>query len=219
MTRRPGVSLTELMIALGIFSVLMATTLGFYRRQGQAFTSGNERMTLLQNLRYGVTALEQNLRTAGIGVPTKQPVIVYAGERVIAFNANYASNDANDLFAVYPDAELPNTLVSALTPPRKFTIPLSSFVYPDSAYSEGAGNSPAETIIFFFALDSTTARLDDFTLYRQVNDGTPEIIARNLVETDDRPFFQYYLLFDNGPGVSPVTEVPASYVPSPSAMI
>lgn len=212
MTRRPGVSLTELMIALGIFSVLMATSLGFYRRQGQAFTAGNERMTLMQNLRYGVNALEQNLRTAGIGVPSSQPVLVHAGERVVAFNANYASNMADDLFAVYPGSGVPDDAVSALTPGRQITIPLSTFTYPDSAYSEGAGNSPAETIIFFFALDSTTARLDDFVLYRQVNDRAPELIARNLVETD-RPFFTYYLLDDNGPGNSPVSEVPASYVP------
>ncbi|MDX1676063.1 MAG: prepilin-type N-terminal cleavage/methylation domain-containing protein, partial [Longimicrobiales bacterium] len=143
---RPGVTLVELVVALGIFSVLLATTLSFYRQQGEAFTEGNERMTVMQNLRYGENAVEQNVRTAGIGVPSKQPVVVYAGEDVIAFNADYATNLANDFFAAFYDPWLPNSAVSAVTPSRAFTIPGTTFVYPDSAYFQGSTNSPAETI-------------------------------------------------------------------------
>ena len=211
MTRRPGVSLTELIIALGIFSVLLVTTLGFYRQQGKAFTSGNQRMTLMQNLRYGINALEQNLRTAGIGVPAKQPVVVYAGERVFSFNADYATNRPGDLFAVYKDTTLANLSVSSLTPSRRITLPGTGFAYPDSAYYEGAGLSQAETITFFFALDASTSRMDDYILYRQVNDGSPEVIARSLLQAD-RPFFTYSVLHEDGEG-SPVTEVPLAYLP------
>ena len=212
MTRRAGFSLAELIIALGMFSALLVSSLGFYRQQARAFNSGNERMTLMQNLRYGVDALEQNLRTAGVGVPVRQPVLVYAGDRVFAFNANYAANTQDDLFAVYHEDELATSAVNALTPSRKITLPGTSFAYPDSAYTDGGGNSQAETITFFFALDNTTARLNDYALFRQVNDGTAEIIARHLLATD-RPFFTYYLVEPDGGG-SPVSEVPAAYVPA-----
>ncbi|HUE76756.1 MAG TPA: prepilin-type N-terminal cleavage/methylation domain-containing protein [Longimicrobiales bacterium] len=212
MTRRSGVSLVELMVALGLFTVLMAASLGFYRQQGKAFNEGNQRMTLMQNLRYGVHALEQNLRTAGIGVPAEQPVLVYAGTRTVAFNADYATRDANDFFAVYHEPELPASAASAVEPTRKFTIPGTSFTYPDSAYFAGGGNSPAETITFSFALDTTTARLDDFVLYRQVNDGAPEIIARHLLQTD-REFLTYYVVEEGSAG-SPITEIPTSNLPT-----
>jgi prepilin-type N-terminal cleavage/methylation domain-containing protein len=210
-TGRPGVTLVELMVALGLFSILLATTLNFYRHQGVAFTDGNSRMTVMQNLRYGVNALEQNLRTAGVGVPAKQPVLVYAGKDVIAFNADYGTNLANDFFAVYYDPRLPNGAVSALDPSRKFTLPRTTFTYPDSAYFLGSGNSPAETIIFYFEPDTTTARTDDYVLYRQVNDQKPETVARRLLKTS-RDFFTYYVLDDTRSG-SPVVEVPSSYLP------
>lgn len=211
MRSRPGVSLTELIVALGIFSVLMATSLGFYRQQGRAFTSGNERMTVMQNLRYGISSIEQHLRTTGINVPTKQPVVVYAGENVFSFNADYASNLASDVFAVYRTPGLPASAVSAVTKARRFTIPGTSFAYPDTAYSDGAGNSAAETLTFFFASDSSTSRLDDFILYRQVNDGNAEIIARQLLRAG-RPFFTYYTVIGEGPE-GQVTELPSSSLP------
>ncbi len=209
--RRPGVSLVELMVALGLFSILLTITLGFYRQQASAFTAGNSRMMVMQNLRYGVNTIDQNLRTAGVGVPSKQPVLVYADRDVIAFNADYATNLANDVFAVYYDRQLPGGAVSALTPSRRFTLPGTSFTYPDSAYYLGSGNSPAETIIFYFEPDTTTTRGDDYVLYRQVNDLEPETVARQLLKTD-RDFFTYYVLDDTQAG-SPVVEVPSSYLP------
>lgn len=210
-TRRPGVTLVELMIALGLFSILLTTTMSFYRQQGSAFTAGNSRMAVMQNLRYGINAIEQNLRTAGVGVPSKQPVLVYAGHDVIAFNADYGTNIENDVFAVYFDPRLPSAAVSALSPARKITIPRTTFAYPDSAYYLGSGNSPAETIIFFFEPDTTTTRTDDYVLYRQVNDQAPETVARRLLKTD-RDFFTYYILDETRTG-SPVVEAPSSYVP------
>ena len=168
-------------------------------------------MALMQNLRYGVSTLEQNLRTAGIGVAAKQPVVVYASDRVVSFNADYATNRTGDVFAVYHDPGAPDAEVFGLTKERRFTIPGSSFAYPDSTYTDGGGTTPAETITFYFALDNTTVRMDDYALYRQVNDRTAEVIARGLLQTD-RPFFTYYTLQESGNG-SPVTEVPLSYLP------
>ena len=212
-TRRPGVTLVELIVALSIFSVLLATTLGFYRRQGEAFTEGNERMTVMQNLRYGVNAVEQNIRTAGTGVPAEQPVIVYADDDVVAFNADYATNRANDFFAVFYDFRLPDDAVSAVTPGRAFTIPHSAFTYPDSAYYQGSGNSPAETITLYFETDTSTTRTDDYILFRKVNDLEPDVVARRLLRTD-QPFFTFYKVAASGTdpirALSP-TELPAAH--------
>lgn len=212
MKQRAGVTLVELIVALSLFSVLLATTLGFYRQQGKAFTEGNDRMTVMQNLRYGINAVEQNVRTAGIGVPVSQPVIVYAGEDVVAFNADYATNLANDFTAVFYDPRLPGAAVSAVGPDRAFTIPLTGFVYPDSAYFVGSGNSPAETITLYFEPDTTTARSDDHVLYRQVNDQPPDVVARRLIRADE-PFFTYYRVASGGTPVQPLStaQLPAAH--------
>lgn len=210
-TDRAGVTLVELIVALSIFSVLLATTLGFYRQHGEAFTEGNDRMTVMQNLRYGVNAVEQNVRTAGIGVPPRQPVIVYADDDVMAFNADYAANLANDLTAVFHDPRLPAAAVSALTPSRSITIPLSGFEYPDSAYFAGSANSPAETIIFFFRPDTGTARVDDYILYRQVNDLAPDVVARRLLAAGE-PFFTYYQVTSSGTWpIEPIATTPVAH--------
>ncbi|MFO7894347.1 MAG: prepilin-type N-terminal cleavage/methylation domain-containing protein [Longimicrobiales bacterium] len=212
MTARPGVTLVELIVALAIFSVLLATTLAFYKRQGDAFTEGNDRMAVMQNLRYGVNTVEQNLRTAGIGVPSKQPVIVYADDNVVAFNADYATNLANDFFAVFYDHRLPDAAVSAVTPTRAFTIPLSSFTYPDSAYYQGSSNSPAETITLYFEPDTSTTRTDDYVLYRKVNDLEADVVARRLLATD-RPFFTYYRISTGGTG-DPIVALSGADLPA-----
>jgi hypothetical protein len=192
MTRRDGTSLVELTVSLTLFSVLLVTSLSFYHEQGDAFTEGNDRMTVMQNLRYVVNTVEQNVRAAGVGVPTAQPVLVYAGPDVLAFNADYATNRDNDFFAVYYDRMLPDVEASALDPTRRITIPHSHFAYPDSAFTAGGGNSPAETIILFFEPDSTTSRSDDYVLYRQVN---------------DQPV-------DESAAGTPIEEVPSSLLPA-----
>ncbi len=182
MRHRSGVTLIELMVALALFSVLLTTTLAFYQRQGDAFTEGNDRMAVMQNLRYAVNDVEQSLRTAGVGVPTEQPVIVYADADVVAFNADYATNRTNDFFAVFQDPALPDAAVGAVGPDRAFTIPRSGFTYPATAYFAGSGNSPAETIVLYFAPDTTTPRTDDYALYRQVNGLEPDVVADTAAE-------------------------------------
>jgi type II secretory pathway pseudopilin PulG len=204
-------SLIELTVALALFSIILAGTLGFYRQQGRAFVYGNERSTVMQNLRYATNTLEQQLRTAGIGVPMAQPVIVYAGPDVVAFNADYASNLANDFFAVYVDVRYPAQAVSALTHSRRITIPRTTFQYPDTSYFAGSGNSPAETIIFFFAPDSAMGHPDTYALYRQVNDLPPEVVARHLLATE-QPFFSYYTVNEVTTG-SPIQRIADTRLP------
>ena len=46
-------------------------------------------------------------------------------------------------------------------------------------------------LIFYFQLDASTPRGDDYALYRKVNAGTAELVARNLLAPVGRPFFRY----------------------------
>jgi prepilin-type N-terminal cleavage/methylation domain-containing protein len=196
--RRPtderGLTLIEMLVALVVFSVVLAGALAFLRAQGRAFSLGSQRVAMLQNGRFAVDLLEKDLRTAGAGAPDIQPSLIYLGASVLAFNANYLTNTPGDVFAVYynPDAATGSTM--AMTKAERTTLPLTSFAYPDTAYLEGGINSNAETITFWFVSDSTTARVDDFVLYRQVNNLTPELVSRNLLQTTGVPFFQYYWL-------------------------
>jgi prepilin-type N-terminal cleavage/methylation domain-containing protein len=188
-----GLTLIEMLIALTVFSVVLAGALAFLRAQGRSFTLGSQRSAMLQNSRFAFGELEKDLRTAGAGAPDIQPAMIYAGANVVAFNANYVTRTPGDVFAVYYDPDVPIGAADAVRTTDRFTIPTTSVAYPDSNYLQGGLiNSPAETITFFFALDSTTSRPDDYVLWRQVNNTAPEVVARNILQTGAVPFFQYY---------------------------
>lgn len=188
---RRGMSLVELLVSLLLFSIVLTVALSALSAESRAFIAGSQRMNVLQNHRYAANVLEKDLRTVGVGVPSAQPYLIFASENAIAFNADYTTNDPANIFAVYIDPTAPDELVNALTPTRQIEMPGSTFRYPSTSYSDGIGNSPAETILFFFEPDTTTARTDDYVLYRQVNDAAPEVVARNLLRNDDLPFFEY----------------------------
>lgn len=188
-----GLTLIEMLIALTVFSVVLAGALAFLRAQGRSFTLGSQRSSMLQNSRFAFDELEKDLRTAGSGTPDIQPAMIYADANVVAFNANYATRTPGDVFAVYYEPDVPIGAVDAARMADRFTIPTTTVAYPDTDYLQGGLiNSPAETITFFFAPDSTTSRSDDYILYRQVNNQAPELVARNLLETGGVPFFLYY---------------------------
>lgn len=181
----------ELIVAMMIMGFLVTSVLSFVRQQEMAFGFGTGRMSALQTYRFAADLLERNVRTAGTGTVQGQPFLVYADSVTIAFNADYASNDPADVFAVYRDLAASDAEVGALTRARRYTLPQTAFAYPDSSYRDGGVTSPAETIIFYFAPDATTPRTDDFVLYRRVNDLAPEVVARNLLRDERRPFLRY----------------------------
>jgi prepilin-type N-terminal cleavage/methylation domain-containing protein len=193
---RAGMTLIEMLVALTVFSVVIAGAFSFLRSQSRGFSLGSERAAVLQNLQYSAHTLEVDLRTLGSNVPDGQPFLVYAGENVVAFNADYTTNIANDPWAVYYDRDAPTPAVTALTQAQRITIPTTGVQYPDTSYRASGGtlNSPAETVIFYFTSDSTTTRADDFVLFRKVNGLTPEVVARNLLRTSGQPFFKYFQL-------------------------
>ena len=209
-----GMTLIEMLVALAVFSVVMAGAFAVLRSESRGMRLGAERADALQNVRFTANLLELDLRTLGSNVPDEQPFLIYAGSDVVAFNADYTTN-VDDPYAVYYDPDAPTGSVTALTADRAFTLPNTAFSYPDTSYvaTGGGSNSPAETIIFFFTLDSSTARTDDYALFRQVNTDEPELVGRDILQTPGAPFFQYYRV--QAPQSAPpyIEEVPDSALP------
>ena len=205
-------TLIELMVSLTIFAVVISTSVAFMARQNTAFQDSIKRLVALRNLRYAATTMSQDLETLGTNVPDGQPALYYADEDAVAFSADYVTNIANDPFAVFYDPDAPSGQVQA--PGSGFSIPNSGVAFPDTVYESVPGvRSPAEVLIFFVAADTSTARPDDFILFRQVNANDPEPVARNLLRQGTNPFFSYLRLADDGTGAMALVEMADSLIP------
>lgn len=197
---RAGATLLELLVALTLLGVVVGGAMSFLRQQSNSVALGNDEMKALQNARFALSLLQTDLRTAGSGVASGQPPLVYADSDVVVFNVNYLDKEAYSATAtvsapLYVEEDAPEGAVSSLSPLAKLAIPGTSLSYPQVQYMEGGAASLAETLVFFFARDSSTARPDDYVLFRQVNRTSPEVVARDLIRTveGDRllPFFEF----------------------------
>ncbi len=217
MIDRRGMTLPEMMVALLIFTIAMGGALSFLGSQQRAFQQGSDALAMTQNLGFGLTALAQEIRTAGANVPPSQPSIVYAGTNSFSFNADLTTNVANDPFATYYDPDAPTGQVTALRLTNQITVPGSSpnRTWPLVDYVQVDGTaSNAETISFWFALDTETTRGDDYRLMRQVNDGTAQLLARNILSpTASAPFFSYRYLLAPVTGRQTLQPVPSGWMP------
>lgn len=195
MRDRRGMTLIEMMVALVVFGMALTAATAFLRSQSTALRKGVTDMNLTENLSYGASQLSQDIRMAGANVVSGQPAVVYADSVVFAFNADLVSNVSGDLSAVYVDPDAPSGQVTAFRAASAITLPRTSTTYPATDYKSSSGViSPAETIIYYFAPDSGTARTDDYILYRQVNNGTAAVVSRNILHWTGQPFFQYQYL-------------------------
>ena len=211
---RPGFTLLELIVSMIVLSIVIGTTLSFMSAQRNAFGTGAARAEVLRNLHHAVSMLERDLRTTGTNLARGQPFIVYGDDDVIAVNADYASNLADDPAAVYYDPDAPNEVVAALTAATPVTIPGTAFDYPDTTYTYIGGQpSLAELLIFFFAPDSTTPDTSDYVLYRQVNAQPPEVVARGLYRWGDRPFFEFLALTNPSGTAGTIAPISAANLP------
>ncbi|MCZ6755700.1 MAG: prepilin-type N-terminal cleavage/methylation domain-containing protein [Gemmatimonadetes bacterium] len=190
MAHRQGMTLIEMMVALVIFTLVLASALGALRSQTRGFDRGSDEMSVLQNMRFAADLMEQEIRAAGNNLAPSQPPVVYAGVNSVAINADLISNTAGDLFAVYVDPDASAAEVTGFLLANQQNIPQSSpaFNYPVADYF---GNV-AETIIFYFEPDTSTTDGADFRLMRQVNSLPAEVVVRNILPHADRPFFQYF---------------------------
>jgi hypothetical protein len=188
---RRGVTLLELMVALVTFLGFLGATFATMRSQMRGFTRGTDETGVLQNLRYGVDQMEQDIRSAGANTPDRQPAVVYASPSVFAFSADLVSNLADDFVAVYVDPDAPVGQVMAWRLASAASIPGSSpaVTWPAADFP----TSGAETVTFWFTLDAETTRDDDYVLMRQVNATAPEVLMRNvLAPTGGAPFLGYH---------------------------
>ena len=209
---RLGLTLVELLVAMTIFAVVITATLAFMAKQNEAFQDSIHRLVALRNMRYAAATLSQDLETLGTNVPDIQPALYYAGEDVVVFAADYATNIANDPTAVFYDPDAPSGQVQA--PSGAFQIPNTGVSFPNTVYESSPGiRSPAEIIIFYFAPDTSTNRTDDYLLFRQVNNAPAEAIARSLLRQGSDPFFSYERLVEDGTGGFIIATVPDSLVP------
>ena len=189
---RRGFSMIEMITAMTLFLLVIASAVPFFRIQSRAVQSQSGRMDAVQNTRYANTVIDRELRLAG-GV-TGQPIIVQASPWSVTFNVDLVTRVASDPGAVYynPDADSLGT--EGWMVARAKALPTVSTVYPTTSYRDAGGIlSSAETISFFVKVDGTTSRTDDYVLYRRVNDRDSTIIARDLIiPTDTAYFFKYW---------------------------
>lgn len=194
---RTGFTLVELTIALVIMGIVVSTAVAFVAQQNSAYQAALDRMVALRNIRYALSTLGQDLETLGTNVPAGQPNLFYADDDVVVFAADHTTNVDNDPFAVYYAPGAPTGEVVA--PSGTFPLPNASANYPDTAYLTGTGTrSPAEVLTFWFEADTSSARNDDYMLYRQVNSTAGQVVARNILRKGSEPFFRFHRLTAGG---------------------
>ncbi len=190
---RAGFSLVELMIGLVLMSFIMGSTVAVFRSQSQNFRMGGQRLELSQNGRYALATVDRVLRTAGAGVSSQQPMFIYGGNDVVAFNANYSS-DVPDNCAVNTNPDAPAGAIDIMTTAAATAIPNSSPAFSYPAVNYVSTGCRAETYVFYFRPDSTTTTIStDYMLLLKINGMAPEMVANNLEAYPGRPFFEYYV--------------------------
>jgi prepilin-type N-terminal cleavage/methylation domain-containing protein len=191
MKRLRGFTLIEMVIAIILLSIVLTGALRLFRAVNTAVAGTVDRMDAMQNLRFGISQIDLLLRNAGTGITDAQPTLFYIGSDVVAFNADWISLLPGSPTAVNYNPDADPLTTNAPTTSQKFTIPNSSVLYPDSTYRTAGALSPAEAIVYWFALDTSTSRTDDYVLWRQVNNDSPNTVARNLLAYPSRPFFEW----------------------------
>lgn len=215
--RTAGFTLSELLIALTMTLAIAGAAYSIFRSQSRSFTANSDRYDMVQNARGTLEGAERVIRTMGAGTPNNQPVLVYGANTVLAFNTDYIEQDTADMrWAAYYNPDVPAAEGVAWLQSAATVIPNSSpsYTYPTSTYLLGNGSpSPAETYILYFESDTSTSRSDDYILNQRVNNGTVEIIARNLLaHPNGKPFFEYLMQRQLSTGDTMLV-VPAALLP------
>ena len=205
---RRGFSLIEITVSMTIFLVVLSFSLPFFNSQSRAITRASGQGDMTRALQFALAQIDRDLRMAGAGTYAQQPMLVQIAPNSITFNANMASADSNDVRSVYydPDAD-PSTMTSLATTGTIILPTSGSKQYPDTNYIISGLRSPAETISYWVSADSTTARTDDYILWRRENLTPSVIVVRGLIVAPGAGIFSY-VKSDTGGAVSTVTGLP-----------
>lgn len=192
---RRGFTLVEMLVSMAVFTLVLGMIVPFFMSQSRTLSGQTNRSEAMRNAQFAFSAIDRDLRMAGIGVVDAQPVLVYANDRAVTFNADLVERDSAGVSAVYfdPDAELGTSTI--LPRERRITLPLSTFVYPESTYRQrgaGAPLSTAETISFWASPDSSSPYPNEFVLFRRENDATPKVVATGLRLMPGQALFTYF---------------------------
>ena len=191
-TRR-GFTILELLVAMIILMVVMATTIQTFRKSSILLGAQGGRLEAQENARFAITSIDRDLRVAGVGVVPGQPIMVEADTTAIVFNVDLISRVLGDVGSVYVDTSADSNAVSAMKSVNKLQLPGMSTYYPSSTYVQSGGTvSGAETVAYYIAKDSSSSYPNQYNLYRRVNATTPQVIARGIQYTPGDTIFQYF---------------------------
>ncbi|MGI8548157.1 MAG: hypothetical protein ACR2M1_12640 [Gemmatimonadaceae bacterium] len=212
---REAFTLLEMMLAVTIMLLVFGMAIPVFRSQLRAMDTHASRFDTQQNVRFAIATIDEQLRVAGVGVLDNQPMIVQAAPFALTFNADFATRDeaseGGAFGAVYLDPDLPAGSTMGMVQTAKVGLPLSSVMYPDTTYRRGTGAlSAAETISFWVAPDGSGGSNGRYALFRRVNLGAIDTLARGIViNPGDAPPFTY--LVNSGTGLP--TPIPSSSLP------
>jgi hypothetical protein len=190
---RDGFTVLEMLISTALLLFVLGVSTQFLRRQSNSITSESGRLEAQQNAIFGITSLERELRTAGVGVPDRQPMLVFAGARAVVFNSDLVSRVKGDPSPVYVDVDADSDAVEVFRASEAVSLPTSTATYPDTTYMLSPGVfSNAETIAFWLSQDSTSTRSNEYILFRRINALPPRVVARGIVLNAADTVFQYF---------------------------
>ncbi len=195
--RRAGFTLAEVIIAITLLAVIGAAAVPFYLKSLRSVAATAGAQDAMQSAQFGLDFIGHDLRLAGQGRVSGQPILVQMSDSAVTFNANLVTSDtSSSTTGAYFDPNVPDSLGLALPASKAITLPRSTTQYPATTYYKSAGLlSDAETISFWMASDtSATAAAGTYALWRRVNNATPQIVARGLVyPAGAPPTFQYFV--------------------------
>jgi prepilin-type N-terminal cleavage/methylation domain-containing protein len=188
---RPGFTLVEIIVAMTLTLLVFAITLPFVRAQSRSLGSTAGRLDADQVARFAQRTIDRDLRVA-VSDPG-QPLIVYAGELGISFNANLLARDTLDPAALEVDATADSSLTEAWRVANAAVLPLTTTTYPTVNYTDADGlASKIETISYFLHPDTISGRSDVYVLYRRVNARDSVQLVRGIHVPEDSSFFTYF---------------------------
>lgn len=210
-TRRPaprGFTLVEMLLSVTLMLLVFAMAVPFFRAQARAVEHNAQRLDALTGGRYGASALDREVRMAGVNAPAAQPALVQAAPDAITVSGDFVASDTSDALAVYVNPDADRGATGALSPRDRVTLPNSAgWTYPDTVYRDESGNpSLAETVSYWVAPDPERPGLS--ALYRRVNAGAARVVVRGVVPGGG-PAFRYLYAAPDGR----LAEVPASRLP------
>ncbi len=204
---RTGFTLVEIVVAMTLTLAVFAITLPFLRVQTRALGASAGRLDADQVARYAQRAIDRDLRLAASD--PGQPLLVMAGPRAIAFNANLTAPDTSDPGAAEIEAGAATTLTESWRLANARALPVTGRSYPPADYTSAAGGiSRHETISYFLHPDTISGRSDLYVLYRRVNARDSVQIVRSIHVPADSAFFSYFR-----PVAGTLTRIAASRLP------